>query len=102
MYKKLYRGIVKGNTNNPHPRFRFVVVDTVKELQDHNGNWYTESLDSYEDCMISDPDQIFYLVYGSFHMEYPQTGIEISGTDNLEKAINIAENIMGQKIESLF
>lgn len=101
IHNQFYRGIVKGDENNPHPRFRFVLVDTVKEIQDENGNWYTDSFEYYEDYLMHNPDfgDVFYGVYGSFHLDNIQSGIKITETQSLQEAISIAENIMGQKIQ---
>ena len=96
---KFYRGIV--NSPYPkHPNFRFILVDTVYEKQDENGNWYTESYEYYDDYLIHNIEQgdIFYGVYGSYWTDIPKNGLKITETNNLPEAINIAEEIMCNKI----
>jgi hypothetical protein len=97
---RFYRGIVHSPVNQPHPNFRFILVDTVREIQDENGNYYTDSFAYYEDYLLHNPDHgdVFYGVYGSYWPDIPKNGLKISETDSLQQAINIAEAIMGTKI----
>ena len=97
---KFYTGVVHSHTNPKHPRFRFLIVDTVYERQDENGDWYTDSFHSWQDYLLHNPDHgdIFYCVYGSYWIDIPKTGLKISETDSLQQAIIIAEEIMGSKI----
>jgi hypothetical protein len=97
---RFYRGIVHSSKEYKHPNFRFILVDTVYEKQDENGNWYTESFEYYDDYLIHNIDQsdIFYGVYGSYHIDNVRSGLKITETTSLEQAINIAEQIMGNKI----
>jgi len=100
---KFYKGIVKSHKDYKHPKFRFVIVDTVKEIQDENGDWYTDSFDSYEDYLLHNYEfgDVFYLVYGSYHIDDVRSGLKITETENLSQAINIAETIMGSSIEEI-
>jgi hypothetical protein len=97
---RFYRGIVYSPANFKHPNFRFILVDTVYEKQDENGNWYTESFEYYDDYLIHNIDQsdILYGVYGSYHIDNVRSGLKITETTSLEQAINIAEQIMANKI----
>jgi len=98
---RLFRGIVKNNqVKYKHPNFQYLLVDTVRELQDIEGNWYTDSFDSYEDYLLHNPEHgdVFYVVYGSYWIDIPLSSIKITETDNLQQAINIAEAIMGTHI----
>jgi hypothetical protein len=75
-------------------------VDTVYEKQDENGEWYTDSFNSYEDFLFHNPDKgdSFYGVYGSYWIDIPRNTLKISETFNLKEAIFIAESIMGNSI----
>jgi hypothetical protein len=100
LLNKFYRGVVHSPKNPKHPNFRFLIVDTVYEKQDENGEYYTDSFNSYEDFLLHNPDQgdSFYGVYGSFWIDIPRNTIKISETFNLQEAILIAESIMGNSI----
>ena len=39
---KFYKGIVYSDPDFKHPNFRFILVDTVKEVQDESGEWYLD------------------------------------------------------------
>lgn len=97
---RFYRGVVHSSAYQPHPNFRFLLVDTVYEKQDEYGNWYTESFEHYDDYLFHHIEQadVFYGVYGSYWPDIPKNGLKISETDSLQQAINIAEAIMGTKI----
>lgn len=98
---RFYRGIVKSKPDSPHPNFRFILVDTVKEIQDENGNWYTDSFEYYEDYLLHNYElgDVFYGVYASYHIDDVRSGLKITETENLQQAINIAQEIMGNTIE---
>ena len=101
MVTKFYRGIVKCKEGYSHPNFRFILVDTVKEIQDENGNWYTDSFEFYEDYLLHNYElgNVFYGVYASYHIDNVRSGLKITETESLEQAINIAQEIMGNSIE---
>lgn len=98
---RFYRGIVKSKPNFFHPNFRFILVDTVKEIQDENGDWYTDSFEYYEDYLLHNYElgNVFYGVYASYHIDNVKSGLRITETESLEQAINIAQEIMGNTIE---
>jgi hypothetical protein len=97
---KFYRGVVNSDTNKPHPNFRFIIVDTVKEIQDEFGNYYLDSFESREEFLFHDHSQenVFYGVYGSYWIDIPKSSLKITETEDLQKAINIAQEIMGSVI----
>jgi hypothetical protein len=97
---KFYRGVVYPNPKNPHPKFRFIIVDTVKEVQDDNGNWYTDSFDNQEELLLFNKDlgDILYNVYASYYIDNVRSGIKITETTSLTQAINIAQEIMANHI----
>lgn len=99
---RFYRGIVHNPKDFKHPNFRFLLVDTVYEKQDENGNWYTESFEYYDDYLIHNIEQgdLFYGVYASYWNDIPKSGLKITETENLQQAITVAEEIMGSKIIS--
>lgn len=101
---RLFRGIVKNSDKTyKHPNFQYLIVDTVREIQDIEGNWYTDSFESYEDYLLHNPDfgEVFYAVYGSYWIDIPLSSIKITETDSLNQAINIAEAIMGSSITEI-
>jgi hypothetical protein len=75
-------------------------VDTVYEKQDENGEYYTDSFNTYEDFLFHNPDKgdSFYGVYGSYWIDIPRNTLKISETFSLKEAILIAESIMGNSI----
>jgi hypothetical protein len=93
--------MVKSHPDYPHPNFRFILVDTVKEIQDENGKWYTDSFEYYEDYLLHNYElgNVFYGVYASYHIDNVKSGLRITETESLEQAINIAQEIMGNSIE---
>ena len=101
MKNRFYRGIVKSKDGFYHPNFRFILVDTVKEIQDENGNWYTDSFEYYEDYLLHNYElgNVFYGVYAFYHIDNVKSGLRITETESLEQAINIAQEIMGNTIE---
>jgi hypothetical protein len=101
---RLFRGIVKNPTEKyKHPNFQYIIVDTVREIQDIEGNWHTDSFESYDEYLLHNPDygDIFYVVYGSYWIDIPLSSIKITETDSLNQAINIAEAIMGSSITEI-
>ena len=97
---RFYRGVVHSPKDKKHPNFRYLLVDTVYEKQDENGDWYSESFEFYEDYLLHNRDnsETFYGVYGSYWIDIPKSGIKITETNSLQQAITIAEEIMGTKI----
>ena len=97
---RFYRGVVHSPKDKKHPNFRYILVDTVYEKQDENGDWYSESFEFHEDYLLHNRDnsEIFYGVYGSYWIDIPKSGIKITETNSLQQAITIAEEIMGTKI----
>lgn len=97
---KFYRGIVHSDPDFKHPNFRFILVDTVKECQDEYGEWYLDSFNDQMEFLLHDHSlgNVFYGVYGSYWIDIPKSPIKISETQNLQEAINIAQEIMGSYI----
>ena len=100
LLNRFYRGVVHSPKINKHPNFRFIIVDTVYEMQDENGQWYTDSFPNKQEYYLHNPDhgEIFYGVYGSYWADMPKNCIKITETNNLKEAILIAESIMGAQI----
>lgn len=100
---RFYRGVVRSPEKNPHPNFRYLLVDTIKEVRSIDGEYYTDSFESYEEYLLHNRDDsdVFYGVYGSYWIDNPRSSIKITETDSLEQAINIAQEIMGAKIEEV-
>jgi hypothetical protein len=97
---KFYRGIVYSSKNNKHPNFRFILVETIYDVQDSEGNWYVDTFEQYSDYLnfrFNDRD-LFYGVYGSYWIDIPKSSLKITETDNLETAIHIAQEIIGSNI----
>ena len=97
---RFYRGVVHSPKNPKHPNFRFLIVDSVFDTQDENGEWYTDSFNSYEDFLFHNPDtgDAFYGVYASYWIDIPKSALKITETFSLKEAIFIAESIMGNSI----
>jgi hypothetical protein len=99
----LFKGIVKSPSGKyKHPNFQYIIVDTVREIQDADGNLYIDSFQSYEEYLVhSLDDRIFYIVYGSYWDNISLSSIKITETDSLNEAITIAESIMGSSIAKM-
>jgi hypothetical protein len=97
---KFYRGIVHSDPDFKHPNFRFVIVDTVKEVQDEYGEWYLDVFQDKMEFLLHDHalGGVFYGVYGSYWIDIPKSPIKIAETTDLKEAINIAESIIGNTI----
>jgi len=97
---KFYRGVVHSNPDFKHPNFRFIIVDTVKEVQDEFGEWYLDSFENKNDFLFHDHslEGVFYGVYGSYWIDIPKGPIKICETTDLQEAINIAQEIIGNSI----
>lgn len=100
LLNRFYRGVVHSPKNPKHPNFRFIIVDTIYETQDENGEWFTDSFTDKEHYFLHNPDhgEIFYGVYGSYWIDIPKNSLKITETNNLNEAIVIAESILGNKI----
>ena len=97
---RFFRGTVQSPSLNKHPNFCFILIDTVREIQDDDGFWYSESFASKEDFLLHNPDwgEVFYGVYGSYWIDIPKSPIKITETVDLKEAIKIAEEIMGSRV----
>lgn len=97
---RFYRGVVHSPDGFKHPNFRFLIVDTVKDVQDEFGEWYTDSFESKTEYLLHDfaLGDVFYGVYGSYWIDIPKGPIKITETKNLQEAIHIAQEIMGSEI----
>jgi hypothetical protein len=97
---KFYRGVVRSHPDFKHPNFRFLIVDTVKEVQDEYGEWYLDIFQDKIDFLMHDNylGGVFYGIYGSYWLEIPKGPIKLAETTDLKEAIHIAEEIMGSKI----
>jgi hypothetical protein len=97
---KFYRGVVHSDPDWKHPNFRFVLVDTLKEIQDEYGEYYLDSFENKTEFLLHDHSlyPAFYGVYGSYWIDIPKSPIKICETNDLKEAIHIAQEIMGNSI----
>lgn len=97
---RFYRGVVNSDPDFKHPNFRFIIVDTVKEVQDEYGEWYLDCFNDKTEFLLHDHalGNVFYGVYGSYWIDIPKSPIKICETTDLKEAIRIAEEIIGSKI----
>jgi hypothetical protein len=97
---RFYRGLVHSPKDFKHPNFRFIIVDTVKEVQDENGEWYLDVFHDATDFLMHDHsiENVFYGVYGSYWIDIPKSPIKLCETSDLNEAIHIAQEIMGSLI----
>ena len=98
--RKFYKGIVYSPTDFKHPNFKYIIIDTVKELSDEFGEYYVESFQNAEEFLGHDHDlyNTFYGVYAFYWLDIPKGPLRITETLHLEEAINIAQEIMGNNI----
>lgn len=97
---RFYRGVVHSPLDFKHPNFRFLIVDTVKEVQDEYGEWYLDVFHDKLEFLMHDHafGNVFYGIYGSYWIDIPKGSIKLSETSDLKEAIYIAEEIMGNSI----
>lgn len=97
---KFYRGVVHSHPDFKHPNFRFIIVDTVKEVQDEFGEWYLDIFHDKSEFLLHDNSlgDVFYGVYGSYWIDIPKSPIKICETKDLNEAIRIAQDIIGNSI----
>jgi hypothetical protein len=97
---KFYRGVVHSDPDFKHPNFRFLLVDTVKEVQDEDGEWYLDIFQDATDFLMHDHalGNVFYGVYGSYWIDIPKGPIKLCETTDLNEAIHVAQEIMGSLI----
>jgi len=97
---RFYRGIVHSDPDFKHPNFRFVLVDTVKEVQDEDGEWYLDIFHDATEFLMHDHslENVFYGVYGSYWIDIPKGPIKLCETTDLNEAIHVAQEIMGSTI----
>jgi hypothetical protein len=97
---RFYRGVVHSDPGFKHPNFRFLIVDTVKEVQDENGEWYLDVFHDSAEFLMHDHSlgNIFYGIYGSYWIDIPKGPIKLGETEDLNEAIHIAQEIMGSII----
>lgn len=97
---KFYRGVVYSDPDFKHPNFRFLLVDTVKEVQDEYGEWYLDIFHDAADFLMHDHalGNVFYGVYGSYWIHIPKGPIKLYETSDLNEAIHVAQEIMGSII----
>lgn len=101
---RFYRGVVNNGKNFKHPNFRFVMVDTIKEIKDINGEYYLDCFQNAEEFLTHDHslENVFYGVYGSYWIDIPKSSIKLCETLNLSEAIHIAQEIMGNTIVEVY
>lgn len=101
---KFYKGIVYSPIDFKHPNFKYIIIDTVKEVRDEFGEYYIESFQNVEEFLEHDHDlyNTFYGVYAFYWLDIPKGPLKITDTTDLKEAINIAEEIMGNKIVDKF
>jgi len=97
---KFYRGIVYSDPDFKHPNFRFLIVDTVKEVQDEYGELYLDIFHNATEFLLHDHSlgNVVYGVYGSYWIDIPKSPIKLAETTDLKEAIHIAQEIMGTSI----
>jgi hypothetical protein len=97
---KFYRGVVESDPDFKHPNFRFLIVDTVKEVQDEYGEYYLDIFHDATEFLMHDHalENVFYGVYGSYWIDIPKSPIKLCETTDLKEAIQIAQEIMGSII----
>jgi len=97
---KFYRGVVYSDPDFKHPNFRFILVDTVKEVQDENGEWYLDIFHDATEFLMHDHSlsNVFYGVYGSYWIDIPKGPVKLCETSDLNEAIHVAQEIMGSII----
>ena len=97
---KLFRGWCsnEGNKNSHILHYR---ICTVRDISDHNGGTIPEEVFTLEEYFNIDGigiDEPYYMVYGSFKLDFPQGPIKILETYDLKSAINIVETLSGNKV----
>lgn len=101
--KRFYRATIESNKQHKHPNFAFVLIETLKETKDSDGNYYDETFENEEQFLLyHSHSDIFYAVYGSYWIDIPKSPIKIVETSDLREAIHIATEVIGNNIVKVY
>lgn len=97
---KLFTGWCS-NEGNTKSNILHYHIYTVRDIYTHDGELITEeitTLEKYFDIDNISKDDPYYLISATFKLNIPSGPIKISTTNHLKDAINIVEQITGNKV----
>jgi len=97
---RLFRGWCS-NEGNKRSTILHYHIYTIRDISDYNGGTIPEEVNSLEEYFNVDglcKDEPYYAVYGSFKFNVARSPIKIFDTDQLKVAIDIVEQITGNKV----
>lgn len=89
------------NNGNSKSHFRHYIIDTVQDINDYDGNTIRDSITHMEDYYVSESriGEPYYIVYGSFKLDFDQSSKVIGTFDTLKEAIELVEHMSGNTIQ---
>ncbi|MFM7796013.1 MAG: hypothetical protein ACKO7N_04545 [Candidatus Nitrosotenuis sp.] len=97
---KMFKGWCS-NEGNPRSNILHYHIDTVREIDDHNGGKVIDTVETLEEYFNFDDfsdHEPFYIVSGTFKFDIPRGPIKIFETDELRSAVYIVEQLTGNKV----
>lgn len=98
---RLFKGWCS-NEGNPRSHILHYNIYTVRNITDYAGGTILEEVNSLEEYFNTDLmgiDEPYYAVYGSFKFDFVRSPIKILETPDLKVAIDIVEQMTGNKIK---
>jgi hypothetical protein len=88
------------NHNNPYSHIQYFVIDSIKDLPDHEGGAIPETIRLMEDYYLDTEilGEPYYAVYAVLKDGYEKNIIPVMTTDSLKEAIFLIESITGNKV----
>lgn len=97
---KMFKGWCS-NEGNSRSHILHYWIDTVREIDDHNGGTIVDTIETLEEYFNFDDlseNEPFYVVSGTFKFDIPRGPIKIFETPDLKVAIFIVESLTGNKV----
>lgn len=98
---RLFKGWCS-NEGNPRSHILHFLIDTVREIDDHNGGTILDTIETLEEYFNLDTlgeSEPFYIVSASFKLDIPRGPIKVFETPDLKVAIFIVEELTGNKVQ---
>lgn len=98
---RLFKGWCS-NEGNPRSRILHYHITTVRNINDYNGGMVLDEINSLEEFFnidnLSEDEEPFYIVSGTFKFDIPRGPIKIFETNELRVAVFVVESLTGNKV----
>lgn len=98
---RLFKGWCS-NQGNARSHILNFWIDTVREIDDHNGGTVIDTIETLEEYFNLDSlseNEPFYIVSASFKFDIPRGPIKVFETPDLRVAIFVVEELTGNKVQ---